>query len=258
MLKQISLLQDYVHGVLAQSDKKNVRELDLSAEEIYQLRELCTALEPLSSAMQDIGGESYCSISLAHPLLHKLSSKYLLATEADTPVVYDFKTAAMEDLKERYTDPGVKSLLAAATALDPRFRDFQYIREREERAAAVSYAKEQLQLYAAQVTDDEVNDVTRDRARDDDDDGDDADGRADQQQLSMEQQIANYYSSATSSSTDPMDYWRGSAVNHSRLSALAKHLLAIPGSSVPSERMFSTAGQIVTDQRSRLAPDSVS
>jgi len=45
---------------------------------------------------------------------------------------------------------------------------------------------------------------------------------------------------------------------HSRLSALAKRLLAIPCSSVPSERMFSTAGQIVTDQRSRLAPDSVS
>jgi len=284
MLKRLSLLQDYVHGVLAQSDKRHVRELDFSAEESYQLRELCTALEPLSAAMQDIGGESYCSISLVLPLLHKLCTKYLLPTEDDTPVVYDFKTTALADLSERYTEPAVKSLMAAATALDPRFRDCQYIREREARAAAVAFAKEQLRLHAAEVPEHEVRNTglssqpvhddddaaaeppakrVRGEANlvsllmtDDDDDG--ADVNADNQELSMEQQIGNYYSSAVSSSTDPLDYWRASAVNHPRLSALAKRLLAVPGSSVPSERMFSTAGQIVTDQRSRLAPDSVS
>ena len=229
MLKRLSLLQDYVHPVLAASDKRHVRELGFSAEESYQLRELCTALEPLCSAMQDIGGESYCSISLVHPLLHKLRTKYLLATEADTPVVYDFKTTALADLSERYTDPAVQSLLAAATALDPRFRQFNYIREREARIDAVGYAKEQLQLHAAQVPDDEVCDLLNQPVHDDsvvaaeppakrargeanllslltsDDDDDGTDANVNNQELALEQQIANYYSSAVSLSTDPMD-----------------------------------------------------
>ena len=290
MLKRLSLLQDYVHRVVAVSDKRHVRELDLSAEETYQLRELCAALEPLSSAMQDIGGESYCSMSLVQPLLHKLRTKYLAPTEADTPAVYEFKAAALADLSERYTDPALKSLLAAATALDPRFRDFQFIRDRESRVAAVEFAKQQLQLYAARVPDDEVREaglslesqLPQDsadsagttepppkRARgesnlmsfltsDDDDDENNATGNAVRRELPLEQQIGNYYNNAVSPTTDPLNYWRSSAVNHPRLTALAQRLLAIPGSSVPSERMFSTAGQIVTDLRSSLSPDSVS
>ena len=69
----------------------------------------------------------------------------------------------------------------------------------------------------------------------DDDDDDGADVNVEDKELPLEQQIGNYYSSAVSSSTDPLDYWRASAVNHPRLSALAKRLLAVPGSSVPSE-----------------------
>jgi hypothetical protein len=34
-------------------------------------------------------------------------------------------------------------------------------------------------------------------------------------------------------------------------------MLAVPGSAVPSERVASTAGNIVTPKRSRLSPDTV-
>jgi len=42
MIKRLILLQDAVHTVLANSDKMHVRELDLSAESLFQLRELNT------------------------------------------------------------------------------------------------------------------------------------------------------------------------------------------------------------------------
>ena len=56
----------------------------------------------------------------------------------DTPIVYDFKAAALSDLKQRYTDDDITrllSVLSVATGLDPRFRNFNFIRDANERDA---------------------------------------------------------------------------------------------------------------------------
>jgi len=60
---------------------------------------MCSALAPLSAAMQSTGGESYCSLSLVEPLLHTLCNKVLIGAADDMPVVYDFKAAALADFK---------------------------------------------------------------------------------------------------------------------------------------------------------------
>ena len=58
-------------------------------------------------------------------------------------------------------------------------------------------------------------------------------------------------------SSNPLDWWRENQYTYPNLSHLAKLHLAVPGTSVPSERVFSTAGDIVTAQRSQLTPESV-
>ncbi|KAK0133978.1 Zinc finger BED domain-containing protein 1 [Merluccius polli] len=55
---------------------------------------------------------------------------------------------------------------------------------------------------------------------------------------------------------DVLQWWK-KQVDLPLLSALAKSYLSIPATSVPSERVFSTAGDIVTAQRSLLHPDHV-
>ena len=54
---------------------------------------------------------------------------------------------------------------------------------------------------------------------------------------------------------DPLEWWMKNEKRYPSLSLLAKHLLAIPATSVPSERMFSKAGCILNNKRSSLSSE---
>ncbi|KAL3972567.1 protein-disulfide reductase (glutathione) [Sarotherodon galilaeus] len=56
---------------------------------------------------------------------------------------------------------------------------------------------------------------------------------------------------------DPLDWWRLHQANFPRVASLARKYLCIPATSAPSERAFSTSGNIVTCQRSALKPETV-
>jgi hypothetical protein len=56
---------------------------------------------------------------------------------------------------------------------------------------------------------------------------------------------------------DPLLWWKMNAHRFPRLASLAKIVLCIPASSVPSERLFSSAGYIVNKKRCSLEPHTV-
>ena len=56
---------------------------------------------------------------------------------------------------------------------------------------------------------------------------------------------------------DPFIFWRNYALTYPNLYKLARKYLSIPGSTVPSERVFSTSGYIADLLRSRLTPEHV-
>ena len=57
--------------------------------------------------------------------------------------------------------------------------------------------------------------------------------------------------------TDPLVWWRDENTRFSNLANLAKRYLCICGTSVPSERVFSSAGHINNNLRNRLLPENV-
>jgi hypothetical protein len=57
--------------------------------------------------------------------------------------------------------------------------------------------------------------------------------------------------------SEPLDWWKINAYKYPSLAKLSKTYLCIPATSVPSERIFSLAGQTVSKLRASLDPDTV-
>lgn len=82
-----------------------------------------------------------------------------------------------------------------------------------------------------------------------------ADASASASRAAVMQMIRVYVAESTlHRMSDPLKWWSENGVN-SKLAPVARQFLCPPPTSVPSERLFSGAGLIYSDRRSRLHPD---
>lgn len=74
----------------------------------------------------------------------------------------------------------------------------------------------------------------------------------------VEDEVTSYRAvSCISLDSKPLLWWRTNESTYPYIAKLARRYLAVPATSVPSKRVFSTAGDIVTASRSVLSADNV-
>jgi hypothetical protein len=56
--------------------------------------------------------------------------------------------------------------------------------------------------------------------------------------------------------TDPLSYWKDNQVKFPYMTRLVRRVLCVPATSAASERLFSTAGLIITKKRNRLSSET--
>ena len=79
-----------------------------------------------------------------------------------------------------------------------------------------------------------------------------------QQQQAIASELQSYLQSGNlDNEEDPLSWWREHQRLYPRPAKLAKRYLCIPATSSPSERVFSTGGNVVTCLRSSLKPENV-
>ena len=81
--------------------------------------------------------------------------------------------------------------------------------------------------------------------------------------LTLQQEMINYRACSTlkihmpdGSFCNPLLWWKENASKYPNLSILASRVLCIPATSAPSERVFSTAGLTIANDRARLLPEN--
>ncbi|KAM9420246.1 E3 SUMO-protein ligase ZBED1-like [Salvelinus alpinus] len=183
-------------------------------------------------------------------------------SEEDSTITRDVKAAIREDLNPRYP-PNVQDYLHRSTALDPRFKSLSHL---DPALRWKTYSELTTEIVAT-----EEGQATEPTG---------ADSEASPQNNlamkelfgetfmskdtgktfanSIKEEVASY-KAASSIPVDgaPLARWKSNECKYPHIAMMARCYLAVPGTSAPSERVFSTAGDIVTAKRSTLSPDYV-
>jgi len=253
-----------------QADKKT-RHLALTWQDMDVLESVNKAVSPLVEFTDALSGEQYVSVSYLKPVLHLFNEQVLKAQDDDTQLTKDIKVRILDYLNEKYADQSTQELLDMASLLDPRFKTTYIEAERvnymKDKAAAEMEnlgAEQRMSAEGASLPPAEAPEeipakkkkkslgsffkIKSRRCQD----------VPQSERESIEMELNSYLQTVeVDGETNPLEWWRQHEANFPRVASLAKKYLCIPATSSPSERAFSTSGNIITCRRSALKPEMV-
>ncbi|XP_038129201.1 E3 SUMO-protein ligase ZBED1-like [Cyprinodon tularosa] len=240
-LAMISRLLENQEAIKATLSRQKHKLTMLKTSEWDKLQRLKTVLEPCS----------YVSCSVVLPALCHLY-RTMEVSDEDPAYIGKFKTAFKKDLSERQANLN-NGWLNIASALDPRFKDLKCLKKGDREAVWTSL-QALLENKTSTATLEPVEEPPKKRslllfASDTDSDDD---------MVEPSRALKNYKAEPTISMEEcPLQWWKTHAGAHQQLSVVARKYLAAPATSVPCERLFSLAGNIVQKKRAALSSENV-
>ena len=241
--------------------------LVLGGDEVKKLEALVALLDRFEEATVMVSSEKQPTAGLILPMLHQFH-RHLSILPDDMPFIHKCKDAMRSDLMKRYQDDDVKRLLTLASVTHPRFKGLAWM-ENDEREAAYTTLHEEAEKVAAKVP----QNTLAEKAPDDRDESQTRSGFFDDDILAsadteeavedvkgkVDDEVKRYRSErvVVAQGGHAAVWWKAQRARFPILSRVAASFMSIPATSVPSERVFSTAGAIVTKKRSSLSPENV-
>uniref|UniRef100_A0A8C4S0T5 HAT C-terminal dimerisation domain-containing protein n=1 Tax=Erpetoichthys calabaricus TaxID=27687 RepID=A0A8C4S0T5_ERPCA len=257
----------------------------LDETDVANAEEVAAALKPLKEATNIMSEEATPTLSVIAPLHAQLLHETKAGFCGETALVREIKQVIHEDLAKRYTSVTDKNMLHISSSLDPRFKTLPFLSQDEQKdihSKVIAEARKIRDIYLNMLTYKIRDGVKRDIELDIpnevlDDEGPPVPKKRNTSLLNLlgktftnvrdvsksagtraEEEMKKYLETPSLSlSEDPLTWWRSQETVFPLLAKLAKCYLCIPGISVAAERVFSTAGDIVTAQRSMLTPEHV-
>lgn len=238
-------------------DYPNKRFLMPEGSEISAMEDFVNSTKFLKEITTTLSGENYTTASSILPLYRKIK-KNLQLNEQDSELAKKIKTDILTPLSERYEKEPLQTLLRMASFCDPRFRLGFTDSALEIKEIAMQYLSD---LYLDQdescVSKISVPIATQNKGLSkllEDEDEPSLEPTLNPKKKS-EIEINSYLAMPKISlDENPLTWWKSHENNFPKLKLLARKFLAFQGTSVPSERVFSTSGNVITKHRSSLLP----
>ncbi|XP_053221444.1 E3 SUMO-protein ligase ZBED1-like [Podarcis raffonei] len=234
-----------------------LEECDISA--IQDFVSATTVLEDITTTLS---GSNDITASSVLPLYRQIK-KSLQPDEGDSMLLQDIKHEILGALSEKYESAPMTTTLGLASLCDPRFRlRFLEAPEAVRQEAIKKMADLNGSLCAASTEPSTPPPQPKkglakifDLEEEEDDLAED--GLAPLSELKAEKELRSYMAMPRVDFDEcPLMWWKAHEASFPMLKVLAKRFLAIPGTSVPCESVFSTAGSALQRQRASLLPEN--
>ena len=290
MIERVCEQQLPISSVLLQH-RDSLMHLELLPSEWRVLEDILKLLRPFKIATAHLSGEKYPTISALGPLLHEIQCKTVIQDD-DVSAIKAFKKTLQEDMNSRYVDPNIKFLMYKSSFLDPRFKTLTHLSAtvREEIFDCVledilqlnEFVQNDCELLIESASTTEVS-VTPPLANPGPSTATDEPTKKKKRKSALMELIGSKFQSNNEQSTDtitfkdivqsellryktepsisvdqpPLHWWSAHQHLYPNVSKLARKYLCVVATSVPSEQLFSTAGNVISVKRTALLPENV-
>ena len=268
MISRVIEQQQAISAVLAE-DRKYWYAMPTD-DELHVLETVVEVLKDVFFLTDALSGETDVTASSLRCITMHLMSK-LSPCSSDNRIAANMKQAMRDDLEGRYDLPKVSEVLDICSFLDPRFKT-RYL---EDKMNTISLITEECTSFL------EVSDNTTEPLVDEqppppakrlkglsaiisniEQENGEIDSESAIEMQTTEQRVNAEITSyldfpVAKADTSPLLWWKTECRRFPALSHLAGKYLCISATSVPSERVFSRGGQIVSARRRRLLPKNV-
>ena len=222
---------------------RDTRELhSLGSIDWSKLGEIIAFLKPFCDLTRDLSSESNCTISLICVMVPKLLDHVSVIYDDD--MLNDIARTVKSKLTS-YVDKMYQPIVLLATALDPRFKMKSLSDEmRDQVLSKLNNMMDKENNHSGVI--DDSRDLNSDQSIFDDVFAQD-----------VEDELDLYFKSpCTHRATNVGQFWAVNSKSFPKLSTIARAILPIQATSVASERVFSTCGDLNVPKRNRLSDSS--
>ena len=262
-----------IYSVLHNKDftkPETAKKLEIKNEHWVLMERLSEVLKPFDVATSQLSGELYPTLGSVYPLIHGIIMNHLIPKEEDSPEIVYFKETVRKNLSERFMVGNEhRSDDIIATALHPRYKKLKFL-SKESRVMIQSRIVQLCEEMASETTGSHLTEIPElpvvpPKIKKRSEEHYEAAMKylmgdiyevSDDEEEDIESEVSRYLAEPRKFE-EPLAWWKANAHRFPHIQKLAKRFLCRPCTSVPSERLFSTAGHMVTKDRARLDPDTV-
>jgi len=229
---------------------------NLSAQQWSTAADLTATLRPFMDVTTLMSGAAYPTVSMILPVVDGLKD-LLRSTTGGLDVLRDVFVRLVD---ERFGDGFADPELCAATVVDPRFKTAPFD-DQDRRQRALSYTVQAMEETVAAdapspspspqpTASSSVMSIWSKLDR-----NISATAAPGRSRESIQHELDLFVAEPTIHRDQcPLQWWAANQKSYPLVAEIARRLLAIPATSVPSERLFSKAGDVITKKRNRLDP----